>query len=112
MWSGKDFQVYTGGLLTMLHTDMTNKTTSFIEILVPKDEQIKIPQLIPGSIYNIVFNSYLYIGNRIIKNYNDQNNNKVDVCYIGVWDPLEVTHCDTIIQKEVNKNFYRRVLLC
>ena len=96
----------------MLHTDMTNKTTSFIEILVPKDEQIEITGLIPGSIYNIVFNSYLYIGNRIIKNYNDKNNNKVDVCYIGVWDPLEVTHCDTIIQKEVNKNFYRRVLLC
>lgn len=96
----------------MLHTDMTNKTTSFIEILVSKDEQIEIPQLIPGNIYNILFYSYLYIGNRIIKNYNDQNNNKIYVCYIGVWDPLEVTHCDTIVQKEGNKGFYRRVLLC
>ena len=96
----------------MLHTDMTKKTTSFIEILVSKDEQIKIPLLIPGSIYNILFYSYLYIGNRIIKTYNNPNNNKVDVCYIGTWDPLEVIHCDTITQKEVNKNFYRRVLLC
>lgn len=34
----------------MLHTNMTKKTTSFIEILVSKDEQIKIPQLLPGSI--------------------------------------------------------------
>ena len=112
MWSGKDFQVYTGGLLTILHTDMTKKTTSFIEILVSKDEQIKIPQLIPGSIYNIAFYSFLYIRNRIIKNYNNPNNNKVDVCYICILDPLKVIHIEVQDQKEVNNNFYRRVLLC
>lgn len=112
MWSGKDFQVYTGGLLTMLHTDMTKKTTSFIEILVSKDEQIKIPQLLPGSIYNIAFYSFLYIGNRIIKNYNNPNNNKVDVCYICILDPLKVIHIEVQDQKEVNNNFYRRVPLC
>ena len=96
----------------MLYTNMTKKTTSFIEILVQKDEQIEIPWLLPGSIYNIALNSYLYIGNRIINNSNNISNNKVDICYIGIWDPLEIIHVDTITQKEVNKRFYRRVLLC
>ena len=96
----------------MLHTDMTKKTTSFIEILVSKDEQIKIPQLLPGSIYNIVFYSFLYIGNRIIKDSNNPNNNKIGLCYICIWDPFEIIHIETINQKEVDNNFYRRVLLC
>lgn len=96
----------------MLHTNMTKKTTSFVEIIVSKDEQIGIPQLLPGSIYTIVFNSYLYVGNRIIKDSNNPNNNKVKLCYIGIWDPLEIIHVDTIAQKETNKSFYRRVLLC
>lgn len=96
----------------MLHTAMTKKTTSFIEILVSKDEHIKIPRLLPGSIYTIVFNSYLYIGNRIIKDSNNPNNNKVKLCYIGIWDPLEIIHVDIRDQKDANKSFYHRVLLC
>lgn len=96
----------------MLYTNMTKKTTSFIEILVQKDEQIKIPWLLPGSIYNIALKSYLYIGNRIINNSNNLSNNKVDIFCIDIWDPFEIIYVDTITQKEVNKRFYRRVLLC
>lgn len=96
----------------MGYTNITIQMTSFIELLATKDEQIKVPGLLPGSIYNVVFDSYLYVGNRIINNYNNPGNNKIKLCYIGVCNPLTTTHVDTINQKEIDYIFYSRVLPC
>lgn len=96
----------------MGYTNIVTPMTSFIEILVPKDEHIKIPRLLLGGIYISVFDSYLYIGNRIINDSNNPDNSKVKLCFIGLYNPFETTNVVTIDKKTVAKGFYRRVLLC
>ena len=112
MRSGKDFQVYTGGLLTMRYTNTTTPVTAFKELVITRDEQVKVQSLLPGSIYTIVFNSYLYIGNHIINNSNSKNRNILKICYIGLWDPFETIHVDNVDPNETKSGFYSRVLLC
>lgn len=96
----------------MGYNNMATPATTFIELVITKDEQVKVQNLLPGSIYTIVFNSYLYIGNRIINNSNSKNRNILKICYIGLWDPFETIHVDTVDPNETKSGFYSRVLLC
>lgn len=96
----------------MGYKNMATPATTFIELVITKDEQVKVQNLLPGSIYTIVFNSYLYIGNRIINNSNSKNRNILKICYIGLWDPFETIHVDTVDPNETKSGFYSRVLLC
>lgn len=79
----------------------------FKELVITKVEQVKVPILLPGSIYTIVFNSYIYIGNRVSK-----NRNTLRTCYICLWDPLEIIHIDTVDPNKIKSGRYNRVLLC
>lgn len=96
----------------MGYKNMTTPATTFKELVITKDEQVKIHCLLPGNIYTIVFNSYLYIGNRIINNSNSKNRNILKICYIGLWDPPQIIHLDTVNPNEPNSVVYNRVLLC
>lgn len=96
----------------MSYKNITTPVTTFKELVITKDEQVKVHGLLPGSIYTIVFNSYLYIGNRIINNSNRKNRNTLKICYIGIWDPPEIIHVDTVDPNETRSAFYNRVLLC
>lgn len=96
----------------MGYKNMTTPDTTFKELVITKDEQVKVLNLLPGSIYTIVFYSYLYIGNRIINNSNSKNRNILKICYISLWDPFETIHVDTVDPNETKSGFYSRVLLC
>lgn len=97
----------------MGYKNIPTPSTAF-ELVITKDEQVKVPGLLPGSIYTIVFDSYLYIGNRVINNSNSNSRkrNVLKICYIGLWDPFETIHVDTVDPNETKSGFYNRVLLC